>query len=239
MVFFLCCQLVVFSQTPEKISYQAIIRTVDGAILANTAIGLKISVIQESASGQRVYEESHVPVTNDNGLISIYIGTGTVATGNFATINWANGPYYLETRTDINGGTNYTITGLTELVSVPYALHSKTASALVSAEGEYQLKSKVIPFQVSRDIVESDIGNTIECTTASNLQIPANYSLMEIGDTINLEAHNGATLTVSVASGVQLNYVDAGSASFESGAGNVRFGLLRKMDVNSYIISGQ
>ena len=135
IVFILCCQLAAFAQAPENISYQAIIRTVDGDILANAPIGLKVSVIQESTSGQRVYEESHVPETNENGLISLHIGTGVVSIGNFAQIDWSNGPYFLETQTDLNGGTNYTITGLTELLSVPYALYSKTAGALVNTEG--------------------------------------------------------------------------------------------------------
>ena len=52
---------------------------------------------------------------------------------------------------------------------------------------------------------------------------------MEVGDTINLEAHNGALLTVIAAQGVELNYVKAGTATFESNTGNVRFGLLRQI----------
>ncbi|WP_282049087.1 hypothetical protein [Maribacter aquivivus] len=235
----LCCQLAVFSQVPENISYQAVIRTSDGSILANAPIGLRISVIQESASGLRVYEESHVPITNDNGLVSIHIGTGLVSIGNFAQIDWSNGPFYLETEMDLNGGSDYTVTGLTELLSVPYALHAKTASALVSSEGEYLLKSKIISVESSRDIIQNDIGNTIECTNSASLRLPLNFNAMAIGDVINLEAHNGAILTIVGASGVQLNYVVAGSAVFESKLGNVCFGLLRKMATNSYIISGQ
>lgn len=229
----------VFAQVPEKISYQAIIRTIDGDILASSLVGLKIGIIQQSTSGQRIYEESHVPVTNENGLISLHIGTGVVTMGDFAQIDWSNGPYYLETQMDLDGGSNYTITGLTELLSVPYALYAKTAGALVATDGEYLFKSKIISFQSSRNISANDIGNTIECTSSAVLQLTSNFNNMEIGDTINLEAHNGAVLTIGVQSGVQLNYVDAGTAIFESELGSVRFGLLRKTDVNSYIISGQ
>ena len=57
---------------------------------------------------------------------------------------------------------------------------------------------------------------------------------MEIGDTINLEAHNGAALTIAGDSDVQINYVMGGSAIFESETGNVRFGLLRKMGLNFF-----
>ena len=73
------------------------------------------------------YAERHFPTTNANGLVSLEIGTGTVINGNFATIDWANGPYFVKTETDLNGGSNYTITGTSQLMSVPYALYAKTA----------------------------------------------------------------------------------------------------------------
>jgi hypothetical protein len=239
LLFMQFAMLVAFAQVPDKISYQAVVRTDDGAILSESSVGFRISVIQQSTTGQSVYQETHVPFTNENGLVSLQIGTGKVINGNFAQIDWSNGPFYLETEMDLNGGSDYTVTGLTELLSVPYALHAKTASALVSSEGEYLLKSKIISVESSRDIMQNDIGNTIECTNSTTLQLPLNFNAMAIGDVINLEAHNGAILTVVGASGVQLNYVVAGSAVFQSTLGNVRFGLLRKMATNSYIISGQ
>ena len=55
------------------------------------------------------------------------MGAGSVATGVFSMIDWSQGPYYLKTEMDVNGGTNYTISGVTEFVSVPYAMNSKSA----------------------------------------------------------------------------------------------------------------
>lgn len=119
-----------FAQSPEKMSYQAVVRDGSNNLVSSTAVGMQISILQGSASGTAVYVETQTPTSNANGLVSIEIGVGTVVAGNFATINWANGPYFIKTETDPNGGTNYSITGTSQLLSVPYALHAKTAETV-------------------------------------------------------------------------------------------------------------
>ena len=116
-----------FAQTPEKMSYQAVIRNANNQLVANQSIGIQISIIQGGVTGTAVYIEIQTATTNANGLVSLEIGTGTVINGDFTTINWANGPYFIKTETDPTGGTNYNITGISQLMSVPYALHAKTA----------------------------------------------------------------------------------------------------------------
>jgi uncharacterized protein (TIGR02145 family) len=59
-----------------------------------------------------------------------------VLSGNFANINWASGPFFVKTETDVNGGSNYTITNTTQLLSVPYALYANNTSSSVSASGD-------------------------------------------------------------------------------------------------------
>ena len=120
----------VFAQSPEKMSYQAVIRNSSEALVTNTTVGMQISILQGSASGTAVYVETQSPTTNANGLISIKIGDGTVQSGDFTNIEWANGPYFIKTETDPAGGTDYTITGTNQLLSVPYALHAKTAETV-------------------------------------------------------------------------------------------------------------
>ena len=116
----------VFAQTPEKMSYQAVVRNSSNQLVTSKAIGMKISILQGTANGTVVYTETQTPTTNANGLVSIEIGGNT----NFKTIDWAKGPYFLKTETDPAGGTNYTITGSSQLLSVPYALHAKTAESV-------------------------------------------------------------------------------------------------------------
>ena len=111
------------AQSPNKMSYQAIIRNANSNIVTNEVIGMKISILQGSASGIPVYSETLTPETNANGLISIEFGGET----GFDTINWAEGPYFIQTETDPTGGTNYTIVGTSQLLSVPYALYAKTS----------------------------------------------------------------------------------------------------------------
>ena len=116
-----------FAQAPEKMSYQAVIRNSSDALVANQAVGMRISILQTTATGTAVYVETQTPTTNINGLVSLEIGAGTPVTGTFAGINWATGPYFIKTETDPTGGTAYAIVGTNELMSVPYALFSANA----------------------------------------------------------------------------------------------------------------
>src|SRR5690606_14985144 len=120
----------VFAQAPEKMSYQAVVRDGSNALVSSTAVGMRISILQGSASGTAVYVETQTPTSNANGLVSLEIGAGTVVSGTFNTIDWANGPYFIKTETDPTGGTSYTITSTSQLLSVPYALHAKTAESV-------------------------------------------------------------------------------------------------------------
>ena len=118
-----------FAQAPQKMSYQCIIRNSNGKLVTSQSIGLRISILQESASGNVVYQETYnpKPQTNANGLATVEIGGGEASVGNFADIDWGSGIYFLKTETDPTGGTNYNIIGTSQLLSVPYALHAKTA----------------------------------------------------------------------------------------------------------------
>jgi hypothetical protein len=114
----------VFAQAPQKMSYQAVIRNSSNVLITSTTVGMQISILKGSSNGTPVYVETQKPSTNANALVSLEIGTGTVISGTFATINWATGPYFIKTETDPTGGTAYTIAGINELMSVPYALFS-------------------------------------------------------------------------------------------------------------------
>jgi hypothetical protein len=118
-----------FAQTPEKMSYQAIVRDSGDALVTNQAVGMQISILQTTATGTAVYVETQTPTSNVNGLVTLEIGTGSVVSGDFSTIDWSADSYFIKTETDPVGGSNYTITGINQLLSVPYALYAKTSGS--------------------------------------------------------------------------------------------------------------
>ena len=120
------------AQAPQTITYQSVIRNSSNALLANTAVGIKISILQGSSTGTEAYAETQTATTNTNGLVSLQIGAGTPTTGTtFAGIDWAAGPYFIKTETDPTGGSNYTITGIQQMASVPYALYAAKSGGTV------------------------------------------------------------------------------------------------------------
>ena len=127
LITLLLCAVTLFAQAPEKFTYQAVVRNASNSLVANTQVGMRVSILQGSASGSAVYVETQTGTTNANGLMTLSIGGGSVQQGTFANIDWANGPFFLKTETDPNGGSNYTITTTQQLLSVPYALYAKTA----------------------------------------------------------------------------------------------------------------
>jgi len=113
-----------FAQTPARMSYQSVLRNPAGELISNTGVGVQISLRQGSEEGVIVYQETHSATTNANGLMSLSIGGGTPIIGTFGTIDWSAGPYFIQNEIDPNGDTNYTISGTSELMSVPYALYA-------------------------------------------------------------------------------------------------------------------
>ena len=137
----------VLSQTPQKMSYQAVIRNASNALITNAPVKMKISILQGSTQGISVYSELHSATTNANGLVSIEIGGGTSPTGTFSSINWGNGTYFLKTETDPTNGTNYTISGTSQLLSVPYALESKIADSARNTNHKWSKNGDIVEDQ--------------------------------------------------------------------------------------------
>jgi uncharacterized protein (TIGR02145 family) len=131
-----------WAQAPQSFSYQAVVRGANNALVVNKPVGMKISLLQGSEKGKAVYVETHKPTSNENGLVSIAIGGGTKDPSSiaFTSIDWANGPYFVQTETDVTGGTSYSLSSVSQLLSVPYALYagnSKDEQKLtVSATGD-------------------------------------------------------------------------------------------------------
>lgn len=113
---------------PEAIKYQAVARDNNGNVIANRNIGIRLSILKGTLSGTVVYSERHAVVSSNLGLINLEVGKGNVLTGTIAGINWGDDNFFIKIEMDDNGGTNYTLVGTSQLVSVPYALYAKEAA---------------------------------------------------------------------------------------------------------------
>jgi hypothetical protein len=152
---FAICLFTLKAQTPQKMSYQAVIRDASGNLVRNSQVGMRISVLQGAPDGTDVYVEEYTITTNTNGLVSLEIGSGsqgststveslkssetataTIVSGDFSSIDWANGPYFIKVETDHDGGTNYTITGTSQLLSVPYAQYAESSGNVKFTDGD-------------------------------------------------------------------------------------------------------
>ncbi len=158
------------AQTPEKIGYQAIVRNSKGELTINQGVGIKISILKESEDGTLMYEETQSPATNANGLITVEIGNGEVVSGSMSSIDWGNGPYFIKTEIDPTSisGTNYIIATTSQILSVPFALHAKTAENIVGGITENDPVFTAWDKSTGISITESqisDIGNYLEVET--------------------------------------------------------------------------
>jgi hypothetical protein len=116
------------AQAPQGISYQAIAFNNGGTPVANGNVGIRISILDNSATGTIIYSETHTKPTNAQGLFNLNIGQGTATTGNFASISWGTNTKFLKVELDATSGTNYTTVGTNQLMSVPYALYAENVN---------------------------------------------------------------------------------------------------------------
>ena len=113
-----------FAQSPESMSYQAVVRDGSDILVSNTTTPIQISILQGITA---VYVETQTPTTNANGLLSIEIGgvEAVVVSGVFSDITWGTDTYFIKTEVDVDYNGSYDVTGTSQLLSVPYALHAK------------------------------------------------------------------------------------------------------------------
>ena len=229
----LCLTLIAFSmyaQSPQKMTYQAVVRNASNVLIANSTVGMQISILQTTSTGIAVYIETQTPTTNINGLATIEIGAGNVVAGSFSGIDWSAGPYFLKTDTDPNGGTSYTITGTTQLLSVPYALYAENSGNGFSGDYNDLSNQPNIPsntsdltndsgFITSPNDADSDPTNEIQ-----TLQVAGSNLTISGGNTVALPSGGANTLDQSYDQGGagagRIITVDAGEVEMNTATPN-------------------
>jgi len=120
--------LQVAGQNPSGFNYQAVIRSSNGEIIQNQSVGIRISILKGGVTGEAVYVETFSTETNNFGLVNLVIGTGNPKEGALSDVEWSSDSHFIKVEIDIQGGSNYTEMGTSQLLSVPYAMHAKSAS---------------------------------------------------------------------------------------------------------------
>ena len=152
MWFFATCFVQAQDKMPQAISYQAVARDVQGKVVSEKSIGVKVEILKGSATGNVVFSETHALTSSKTGTVNLLIGQGTVGCGTFASINWGTDTYFLQLSMDLSGGSDYKIVSTTQMLPVPYALYAAKAGKVENGGGE----SNVAKFT----FVTTDIGNT-------------------------------------------------------------------------------
>ncbi len=132
------------AQPPQNFNYQAIVRDNSGNPVLNQNVNFKMVILQGSASGTNVYSETQIVKTNGFGLATLSIGSGTVTSGSFSGIQWGNDKFFLQTEIDITGGSTFTSMGVSQLLSVPYALYAANSSSPKFAQSPLIIKNDSI-----------------------------------------------------------------------------------------------
>ncbi|HNS18342.1 MAG TPA: FISUMP domain-containing protein [Bacteroidales bacterium] len=129
LLIFLLTTGLLLAQAPQAFNYQAVIRDKAGQVLSNQNISLQVSILQLAANGSEVYREIHSVTSNELGLINIEIGKGKNPTGTLSTIDWGSGSHFLKMEMDMEGGSHFELMGVSQLLSVPYALYAEKAGS--------------------------------------------------------------------------------------------------------------
>jgi hypothetical protein len=201
--------LLSFAQVPQGISYQAIALNGSGNPVVSSNVGIRLSVMDNSATGTVLYTETQTKTTNTQGLYNLVIGQGATVFGTFSAINWRVNSKFLKVELDVAGGSNYVLVGTTQLLSVPYAL---AADSLVTSAGEgiTLVSPNGTPYQVT----VNDSGQLSLPTSGATSSIPNSFYLYGSFNSFN---PSGALLMQPITTGACGNSTFSAYKYFTSG----------------------
>lgn len=150
------------AQIPESISYQAIISDNQNQIIANSEVGIRLSILAGSPTGEELYYEERVVSTNESGLVTLHFGGDHLS----AYVNWAEPQLYIRIDVDPEGGANYQITSVNQLLSVPYAFRAQTAENVDDDDADPENELQTLSYS-NNQLTISD-GNTVTIQSSMN-----------------------------------------------------------------------
>jgi uncharacterized protein (TIGR02145 family) len=120
------------AQAPQGFNFQGIALDSTGYVVASKLVSLRFSVSTDSLGNLVSYRETVSAQTDKYGQFTAVIGNGMPSIGRFSSIIWSSGSLYMKTEIDIANTGKYVVTGLSKLLSVPFALQATTAGNIAS-----------------------------------------------------------------------------------------------------------
>lgn len=170
---------ITWAQNQNNFKYQAVLRDNLSNLITNQEVDIRISILQSSTDGSSIYTEEHTVTTNNQGLVSLYIGSGTIISGAFDTINWDTDSHFLQIELNHNNS-DYVSMGIAPLLSVPYALHAQTVADKNDADADPANEIQTISIS----------GDTIILSDGGSAKLPSsNVFSGDYEDLINIPEH--------------------------------------------------
>ncbi len=191
-------------QAPQAISYQAAARDVDNSPIKNREIAIRLTIRKGNIQGEVVYRELHEPKTSDLGIFSFSIGDGNAALGAFELIEWGNDDFFLEVEMDADRDGAFTLMGISQFISVPYALYADRAG---SADDDMDTS----PENEIQTLEYNEFTNELSLSGANAVLLPAIPLNNDDDSTNELQslALDGTEITIS--DGNTIDLADLGS----------------------------
>jgi len=197
--------LTLFSQAPEKLTYQGVARNATGETLKETNIEIKFGVHAGTAGGELVWEETHATLTNEFGLFTLKIGddgatAGSGTLSSFSEIDWASTQYFLNVQMKVDA--SFEDMGTTEMLSVPYAMFAKYAATSGESTTSYWIDGA----GVVTTTVDVGIGTP---SPAGKLEVQGDGDEADDDPLFQVKRKDGETVFAVYPGGVRINVDDS------------------------------
>ncbi|MEO9803145.1 MAG: hypothetical protein ABJF04_07855 [Reichenbachiella sp.] len=186
------------AQSPNEFSYQAQAWDAAGDLVSNQDITVKIGIIQGTAESAVIYEETHAVFTNDLGIFALPVGSGSIISGDFSTIDWGATNSFIQIAIDPDAGSNFNDVGTAKLLSVPYAFYAKSSGG----DGDADATNEIQELSISGRELTLSNGNTI--SLPESVVDGDSDATNEIQD-ISL---SGSTISISDGASIDLSVID-------------------------------
>jgi hypothetical protein len=215
------CQLAQSQTVPQGINYQAValdqrgqpIPGIDivGRPIDDAEIGVRIAILENTPTGNILYQEEHEVLTDLYGMFNLVIGQGLqVSVDPFSSINW-QGDKFLQVELSIENNGEFVLSAVQQLMSVPYAFLAENAMVAQTAvdvdDADADPSNELQSLTVSGDSLTLSNGNTVQLPALDDADADPNNEIQVLSisnDTLYLSNGGYAVLPVD-----QVNDADA------------------------------